>query len=137
MTRRTLNPDGVAAPRGLYSHACYTDGPTVYVAGQVALDADGEVVGRGDLARQARQVLANLETVLQASGTVIGNVAKFTTYLVHAEDIATYYQVRAELFARYFPDGDYPANTLLVVDRLVTEELLIEIDAVATVPSAG
>jgi len=60
-------------------------------------------------------------------------VAKLTTYLTRADDIEDFYRVRRELFAELYPEGGYPPNTLLVVDRLVFPDCLIEIEAVAAV----
>jgi enamine deaminase RidA (YjgF/YER057c/UK114 family) len=129
-----LNPPHLAPPLGAYSHLSRAKaGDIVHIAGQVALDASGRLVGPGDFAAQARQVFANLSIALAAVGAEFANVAKFTTYLVHSQDIERFMAVRRELFPRLFPNGAYPPNTLLVVDRLVQEQFLIEIEAVAIV----
>ena len=62
---------------------------------------------------------------------------KFTTYLVSAELISQFYEVREELFPELYPSGKYPPNTLLVIDRLVKPEFLLEIEAIAYVPASG
>jgi len=127
---------GAAPARGRYSHvALVSSGPVAYLAGQLALDADGSIVGEGDFEAQFRKVIANLQLALSAVGATMDDVAKFTTYLVDSHDIPEFMRVRTELWADIYPGGVYPANTLLIVDRLVEEPFLIEIEAVAVVPS--
>ena len=124
-----LQPDGVGAPLGPYSHLSRV-GDLAFVAGQVGLDADGELVG-SDLAAQARQAFANIRAIVESQGGNLRSVLKFTTYLVGAENIEPFYAVRAEVFPELYPEGEYPPNTLLVIDRLVRPEFLVEIEAVA------
>lgn len=127
-----LNPAATAPAQGLYSHAARVEAGTLYfIAGQLAVDVDGAVVGEGDFDRQCRQVFDNLGAVLHALGLGFGDVAKFTTYLVRADDIERFMRLRAELFPRLFDAPLYPPNTLLIVDRLVKKEFLVEIEAVA------
>ncbi|MFQ5854969.1 MAG: RidA family protein [Anaerolineae bacterium] len=127
-----IQPEGLAQPAGAYSHACRVEANKfLFVAGQVALDADGNVVGDGDFKEQAKQVYANIRQALAAEGLEMRHIAKFTTYLVRGKDIPAFYEVREELYPELFPGGKYPANTLLVIGRLVREEFLIEIEAVA------
>lgn len=129
---KRLAPKEVHSPVGMYSHGfSVPPGELVFVAGQVAVDRDGQLVGPGDIRAQLRQTLSNLEAVLKEAGASLRAVVKFTTYLTRAEDIPGFMEARRELFPGYFPDGVYPANTLLVVDRLVRPELLIEIEAIA------
>jgi enamine deaminase RidA (YjgF/YER057c/UK114 family) len=129
-----LNPPGTAPAQGLYSHAgLASGGTTVFVAGQLAVGADGSVVGKGDFNAQFAQVFKNLGDVLKGLGGDYNNVIKFTTYLVHSQDIAGFMPLRAALFPTLFAGKDYPPNTLLVVDRLVKEEFLIEVEAIAVI----
>jgi enamine deaminase RidA (YjgF/YER057c/UK114 family) len=126
-----LNPEGACPAQGLYSHVGKIDsGPLLFVAGQLAVDMRGAVVGKHDFDAQFRQVFDNLSAVLKGVGASYDDVIKFTTYLVHAQDIEKFMQARAELFPRLFESAQYPPNTLLVVDRLVKEEFLIEVEAV-------
>jgi enamine deaminase RidA (YjgF/YER057c/UK114 family) len=76
-------------------------------------------------------VFAQIEKALQSAGAGWGSVAQFTTYLVHSQDIPRFMQWRLREFPRMFPDGVYPPNTLLVIDRLVQEQFLIEVQTVA------
>jgi enamine deaminase RidA (YjgF/YER057c/UK114 family) len=121
---------GVAPPAGHYSHGIVAAGRILFVAGQVALDEEGHLVGRGDAAAQTRQVLTNLKRVIEGAGGTMANVARTTVYLTHLDDRGPVGNVRAE----FFPDPP-PANTLLVVASLAQPEFLVEIDAI--VPLEG
>jgi len=121
--------DGVAPPAGHYSHGIVTAGRTLYVAGQVALDEEGQLVGRGDVTAQARQVLTNLERVVISAGGQLADVARTTVYLTSLEGRGPVGALRKE----FFPDPP-PANTLLVVTSLADPEFLVEIDAIVALP---
>jgi enamine deaminase RidA (YjgF/YER057c/UK114 family) len=130
--RTVINASTAPQPIGAYSQAVrVTAGELLFIAGQVALDASGELVGRGDVAAQTRQVFYNIGQVLDRSGATFRNVAEFTTYLVGRDSIQPFLSARTELFPTLFPGGDYPPNTLLIIDSLVREEFLVEIKAVA------
>lgn len=135
---RYENPPGAAPAQGLYSHAARVSaGDLYFVAGQLAVGADGEVIGRGDFAAQFQRVFANLGDVLTGLGADYRSVVKFTTYLVHAQDLEAFMSLRADLFPTLFPDGVFPPNTLLIVDRLVKEEFLIEVEAIVAAPAGN
>jgi enamine deaminase RidA (YjgF/YER057c/UK114 family) len=128
------NPDVLHAPLGLYSHvASATGSRTVFVAGQVAVDRDGQIVGAGDVAAQTRQVYENLGRALESAGATWADVAKATTFLVSEDLIEDFRRVREETFPRLFPDGAYPPHTLVVASRLALPELLVETELVAVV----
>jgi enamine deaminase RidA (YjgF/YER057c/UK114 family) len=128
------NPPGAGPAQGLYSHVGFVQGRTLaFIAGQLAVKADGSIVGKGDFATQFRQVYANLGDVLHGLGTDYRSVIKFTTYLVRSQDIELFMQERRALFPQLFGAEPYPPNTLLIVDRLVKEEFLIEVEAIAAV----
>lgn len=130
MTHPTyVNPSGAPAPIGMYSNLSRA-GDLLFVAGQVGLGADGNLVGEG-LEEQMEQAFGNIAAVLGSQGATLRDVTKFTTYLVSAEEIARFFEIRERLFPDLFPDGEYPPNTLLVVDRLVRPELRIEVEAIA------
>jgi 2-iminobutanoate/2-iminopropanoate deaminase len=124
-------------PIGLYSNAVRVPvgAQLLAVAGQLAVGPSGASVGEGDFRAQFTQVFDNMRAVLARNGANLADVVKFTTYLVDADDVARFYEVRAELFPEWFPDGRLPANTLLVVQRLVRPEFLIEVEALAAVGS--
>jgi enamine deaminase RidA (YjgF/YER057c/UK114 family) len=126
-----VNPEGACPAQGLYSHATrVSSGPLYFVAGQLSVDQNGGVAGKHDFARQFQQVFDNLGAVLKGIGTDFKDVIKFTTYLVHSQDIDKFMELRAAYFPKIFGGPPYPPNTLLMVDRLVKEDFLIEIEAV-------
>jgi enamine deaminase RidA (YjgF/YER057c/UK114 family) len=126
------NPKGLSKPAGTYSHVARAQaGELLFIAGQVAVDANGKIVGAGDFSAQTRQVFRNLLTALESAGAGYRNVAQFTTYLVNSRDIAKLRAFRERYYPKFFPDRQYPPNTLLVVDRLASEEMLLEIAAIA------
>jgi enamine deaminase RidA (YjgF/YER057c/UK114 family) len=132
MTVKYSNPSALAKPLGAYSHIARARvSEMVFIAGQLAVNDAGENVGKGDFAAQMRQVFENLKRALESEGLNFADVTKFTTYLVHSQDIEAFMAVRKELFVRIYPDGQYPPNTLLMVDRLVGEQFLIEVEAIA------
>ncbi|MBP0598836.1 RidA family protein [Herbaspirillum sp. LeCh32-8] len=127
-----VNPEGAAPAQGLYSHATKVEGGTLfYIAGQLAVAADGSVAGKNDFKAQFKQVFDNLGDVLKGMGLTFKDIAKFNTYLVHSQDIDSFMKLRAELFPKLWEDGVFPPNTLLVVDRMVKEDFLLEVEAVA------
>ena len=126
-----INPPGACPAQGLYSHVGRVEGGTLlFVAGQLAVAADGTVAGKGDFAAQFHQVFSNLGDVLKGMDCSFNDVIKFTTYLVHSQDIDSFMALRSELFPKIFKGPLYPPNTLLMVDRLVKEPFLIEVEAV-------
>lgn len=120
------NVEALGKPLGQYSHMTRVKGATetLYIAGMLA---PGE-----DFDTQCSGAFAQIETALKAAGAGWRNVAQFTTYLVHSQDIPKFMAWRLREFPRLFPDGKYPPNTLLVIDRLVGEQYLIEVQTIAT-----
>jgi len=132
---KPLAPDALGAPLGMYSHGMVAPaGEMVVVAGQVGTDAAGRVVG-DDIVAQTRQAFENVRAVVEEAGCSMRDVVRLQTFLTRPEDIPGFMQARAELYPRYFPDGVYPPNTLLVVSRLVRPEFLVEIEALAVRPA--
>ena len=126
------NPKGLAKPLGSYSHVARVEASEfLFIAGQVAVDARGKLVGADDFEAQARQVFKNLGTALKSAGASYSNIVQFTTYLVNSRDIPKLRRFRERNYPKFFPDGNYPPNTLLIVDRLASEEMLLEISAIA------
>jgi enamine deaminase RidA (YjgF/YER057c/UK114 family) len=133
-TVKYSNPTGVSKPLGAYSHVSRVKtSELLFIAGQLAVNEAGELVGKGDFAAQMRQVFDNLGRVLKAEGLGFSNVVKFTTFLVHSQDVEKFMAVRKELFPTLYPGGQYPPNTLLMIDRLVGEQFLIEVEAIAAI----
>ena len=130
-TVRYLNPEGSCPAQGLYSHVGTPDGKLMFIAGQLSVGADGNVVGKHDFEAQFRQIFSNLGDVLRGLDGDFSNVLKFTTYLVHSQDVEKFMKLRAEVFPELFTGESYPPNTLLMIDRLVKEDFLLEVEAIA------
>ena len=123
-----MNPQGLSTPTG-YSHVVTVrGGKTIYIAGQVAFDAKGQLVGKGDLAAQTRQVFENLSIALKAAGATFANVVKANTYMRDASQVAVVREVRAKYYT-----SELPASTLVEVPRLANPDFLIEIEVIAVV----
>ena len=130
-----LQPKEVCPPQGLYNHAISVScGKMLFIAGQVGIDENNQLVGLGDFNSQMVQVFKNLGKILDSAGASFENVVKFTTYLVRSQDMGDFYQKRKEIFSEIYSDGRYPPNTLVVIDRLASEKWLIEIEAIAALP---
>jgi enamine deaminase RidA (YjgF/YER057c/UK114 family) len=126
---RFVNPEAMHRPTG-YTHVVeVTAGRPVYVAGQVALDPSGALVGPGDIRAQARQVFDNLKAALEAVGAGFEQVVKLNFYLVDATQLPAVREVRDQ----YVDPGRPPASTAVEVGRLFRDDLLIEVEAVAVV----
>jgi len=126
------NPPGAGPAQGLYSNATVVPaGSTVHIAGQLSVDMKGDVAGRGNFEAQMRQVFSNIGDVLKGLGLGFNHVIKFNTYLVHSQDIDSFMRIRAELFPTLFGGSVFPPNTLLIIDRLVKEDFLIEVETLA------
>ncbi len=123
-----INPSAISPPKG-FSHVV-KDGSTVYVAGQIARDRDGKTVGVGDAKAQTEQVFKNLEAALAAVGGNLNQIVKTNTFMTHREDIPAYREIRA----KYLPNDNPPASTLILCSGLADPEFRIEIEAIAVVP---
>jgi reactive intermediate/imine deaminase len=134
MKKTALSPKGVHAPIGDWSHAFKVEGKKMlFVSGQIPLDGSGNLVGRGDLRAQVKQELENMKLVLEEGGASFSNVVKLNTYLRNFEDFQKHWHIRRELYPQYFPDGVYPPATVVVVTSLYSEDVLVEIEAVAVI----
>ena len=127
------NPDGLGKPLGQYSQITRVRNASewLFIAGQLATDAAGNIVGADDFDAQCAQIFRNIEAALKSAGAGWKNVVQFTTYLVHSQDIPKFMAFRKREFPKLFPDGKYPPNTLLMIDRLVGEPFLIEVQPIA------
>ena len=129
---KIVNPDALGKPLGQYSHMTRVKASEyLFIAGQVGVDRDGKPVGVDDFDAQCVQTFANIEAALKSAGAGWSNVVEFTTYLVHSQDIAKFMKYRLREFPKFFPNGAYPPNTLLIVDRLVQEVFLVEVKVTA------
>ncbi len=117
-----------------YSHAVVATGKLAFVAGQVAFDAEGNLVGAGDLAAQATQALGNLESVLRELGADWTDVVKLNWYLVDAARIQTIRDVLNEFLRPVLGERPNPASTLIQTPALFQPDVLVEVDAVVALP---
>jgi enamine deaminase RidA (YjgF/YER057c/UK114 family) len=129
---QAINPTTLVKPAG-FSHGWETQGgKTVYIAGQVAVDKEGHVVGAGDLVAQFRQVCENLKAVLVSRAGQMNDIVKMTIYVLSKGDYKTHARDIGAVYRDYF-GRHYPAMTLVEVKGLFDDAYLIEIEAIAVV----
>lgn len=130
-----FNPPELGRPLGQYSQIARVKAASefVFIAGQLATDRAGNIVGPDSFDDQCTQIFANIAAALKSVGAGWPNVVQFTTYFVHSQDIARFMEFRAREFPRFFPNQVYPPNTLLIVDRLVREPFLVEVQTIAAI----
>jgi enamine deaminase RidA (YjgF/YER057c/UK114 family) len=129
-TIQILNPEALGKPLGQYSQITRVKASEfLFIAGQVGAGKDGKAPA--DFEAQCALVFANIGTALASQGAGFGNIVEFTTYLVHSQDIGRFMTYRTREFPKLFAGGAYPPNTLLIIDRLVQEQFLIEVSVVA------
>ena len=122
-----INPSSLPRVPGYSQVATVAGGELVFIAGQVALDAAGAVVGPGDFVAQATQTFRNLLAALEAAGTGPNNLIKLTTFVTDMSQLAAFRSVRDQ----FLDPAHLPASTLVEVSRLFRPELLIEIEGIA------
>jgi len=129
MNRRVIQPESLKDPRPRYAQGVLTEGGRLlFIAGQTASDAAGEVVGKGDIEAQTERVFENLGAVLAAADASFDNLVMTTTYLTDIKYREAYNKVRLKYY-RTSP----PTSTLLVVKALGHVDFLIEIDGIAVI----
>ncbi len=131
MALQYINPAGLPKPSG-YTQVVIADGKRIVaVAGQVGVDAQGVIVGAGDLEAQATQALQNLKIALTAAGAGLSDIIAVTVYIVNFKPADR--QILNKVRAKFFKDLPPPASTLIGVQALASEEYLFEIEATAVV----
>ena len=133
MKRQNIQPDALAkrvvGGNVLYSHVVVVEAKkTIFVSGQLARDARGEVVGKGDMRAQIRQTGENIKAALAAAGATLNDIVKTNTYVTDIEEFFKHTDVRMEYF------GALPTSTTVEVRRLAHPDLLVEIEVVAMLP---
>ena len=127
---RRLNPAGLDAPPAYSQVVEVHAGRIIFVAGQTALNQEGELVGKNDFAAQAAQVFRNLDIALESVGCTAGNLVKLTVFLRDMNNLQLYREARNRFFASTSPPAA-PAITLVEVSRLYGPGFMIEIEAIA------
>jgi enamine deaminase RidA (YjgF/YER057c/UK114 family) len=125
-----INPPELGTPPGYSQVVDVSASRLVFIAGQTALDRDGNVIGKNDFAAQVAQVFHNLGIALAAAGCEAGNLVKLTVFLRNMDHLAAYREARNRFFATVTPPAA-PAVTLVEVSRLYGSDFLIEIEAIA------
>jgi enamine deaminase RidA (YjgF/YER057c/UK114 family) len=126
-----LNPPGLCPTFGWTHVATITGGKTIHISGQVAVNAKGEVVGRGDLKRQTEQAFENIRIALEACGATFRDVVKTNLYVVNLKP--EHVPIIREVRSRYVAADHPPVSTLVGISALVGADWLIEIEATAVV----
>jgi enamine deaminase RidA (YjgF/YER057c/UK114 family) len=131
MTKKFVNPPGLK-PLGMYTQATVVQGGSIaFISGQVSVDAQGKVVGSGNMQAQAVQVFENLKLALGGVGATFEDVVKFTIFIVGLTQEKR--KAVMEVRSRYISHKNPPAATMIGVDKLVEPELLLEIEAVVAI----
>lgn len=125
-----LNPTSLPSVKGYTQVVTLNRGTTVYIAGQVAFDSNGKLIGEGDLAAQTRQVFTNIGLALEAVGASFQDLIKLTYFLTDISQIAIVRDIRDQFVNIDQP----PASSAVEVSRLFRDDLLIEIEAIAVIP---
>lgn len=131
MARNQITSPNLPAPRGGGAYSSGVEAPagrTIYVSGQVAFDADGNVVGEGDIKAQTETVLEHVKTVVEEAGGGMEDIVKVTVFIT---DMGLYNEIH-EVRRRYFEEP-YPASSMVEVSALIDPRLLIEIEAIAVI----
>src|SRR5216683_3338970 len=113
MEKKFINPDTIHTPRGYTHIVALQGGRMLFVSGQVAIDKEGQIVGRGDLKTQARKAAENLVAALKGAGASLADVVKMNTYVVNYKQDD--YRTIADMRREFFPKENPPASTLIGV----------------------
>ena len=133
MTKSYQNPPGSPTPKS-YHHVVSTEGGrTIFLSGQVAFDSDHQIVGKDDVVAQTRQTMRNLKAAVETGGGQMSDIVQITTHVVHYDP--TQLDDITGTIAEFFPPECLPTNTLIGVESLSTEVLLIEIGGIAVAPT--
>lgn len=127
-----INPENLFKPKG-YSHAIAVSGnrKTIYIGGQNAIDEKGNIVGKGDIKEQTRQILENIEKILGEAGAKLENIIKLNIYILQGQNPQEGFGVFQQ---KWGSKPNLPIVTVLFVAGLGNPDWLLEIDAVAEVP---
>lgn len=129
MKKEIITAENLSRPLGIYSHANKVQGnKLLFISGITARDRDGNIVGKGNMRVQTQQVLENMKVILDHAGATFDNIVKVTVFVTDLSRFQDIHEVRAKYFKK-----DYPASTLVQVSRLVHEDMLIEIEAIAVI----
>ena len=127
MKKQAIVSSKLSKPVGVFSHAVKAEGKQfLFISGLTARNINGNIVGKGDMRVQTKQILENMKIILEEAEASFDHIVKVTVYVTDLNYFKEIHEVRAQYFK-----GDLPASTLVQVSRLVNEDCMIEIDAVA------
>ena len=134
-SRITNNPSILSKPLGLYSQVCTVESSKlIFLAGQVSVDKEGNLIGQDDIAAQVTQIYQNISDALDSADAKFENIVQFTTYIVGANNIPSFLEKRNSIVTDIYPASDFPPSTLLVVAGLAEPGYLAEVTAIAALP---
>ena len=130
MTKRQIRTDNVREPMGHFSQAIEVDakGKLVFISGMTARRADGSIAAVGDIEGQTRQVCENIKAAVEAAGGTLDDICRVDVYVRNIEHFDRIHKVRREYFK-----SPPPASTMVEVTKMVSQDYLIEINAIAVV----
>jgi len=127
MNKEIITSEKLSKPLGIYSQAMKAEGNRLlFISGMTARDKNGDIVGKGDMKAQTRQVLENIKAVLEKASATFDQIVKVTVFITDMSRFQEIHEVRAQYFKK-----DYPASTMVQVSGLVSPDMLIEIEAIA------
>ncbi len=124
-----INPPGSPTPKGYHHVVSVEGGRTIYLAGQLAFDAERNLIGGDDVVAQTRQALTNLQRNVEAAGAAMADMVKINTYVVKHDPANL--QASVDVIEEFFPEAHRPTNTFLGIERLAVDGVLIEIEGIA------
>jgi enamine deaminase RidA (YjgF/YER057c/UK114 family) len=136
MAKEIINPPGLARPRGFSHGIVTTGGRLLFLAGQDASDADGRIVGAGDVVAQMERALANLRTVVEAAGGRMTDIVKLNIFVRDRDDYVAHHKALGEVWRRFFGDY-YPALALFQIAAFFQPDALIELEGMAVIGADG
>jgi 2-iminobutanoate/2-iminopropanoate deaminase len=127
MIKKVLKIKDIHDTWGIYSHAILANG-FLFISGQVALDKEQKVVGKGDIETQTEQVMKNIDTILRTASATFNDIIKIRIHLTNLDDRVGFHKVRK----KYFKEN-LPASTLVIVESLIDKDLLVEVESIAAI----
>jgi len=127
MKKEIIVAEKLSRPLGIYSQAVKAEGNRLlFISGMTARDKGGNIVGKGDMKAQTRQVLENIKAVLEKAGASFDQIVKVTVFITDMSRFKEIHEIRAQYFKK-----DYPASSMVQVSGLVSPDMMIEIEAIA------
>ena len=128
--RIATDPSKIHDPAGAYAHGIKV-GETLYVAGQVAMNAEGQIVHANDPQGQFRLIMKNIVTIVETAGGQVDDIVKLLAFMENMDHLEDFQVVLRETFKNGFP-----TVTLVEVSRLAVKDMLMECEALAIIPAA-